>query len=64
MSLFIYIFDVFLQLEVDIYFSIKEQYVTLIRAYPAELAFQVTPITEQYQFDINRKILLTILSMS
>lgn len=53
-----------LQLEVDIYFRIKEQHVTLIRAYPAELAFQVTPITERYQFDINRKILLTILSMS
>lgn len=55
---------VFLQLEVVIYFRIKEQYDTLIRAYPAELAFQVTPITERYQFDINRKILLTILSMS
>lgn len=48
---------VFLQLKVDIYFGIKEQCATLIRTYPAELAFQVTPITERYQVDIKRKIL-------
>lgn len=55
---------VFLQLKVGIYFGIKEQCATLIRTYPAELAFLVTPITEQYQADIKRKILLTILSIA
>lgn len=54
----------FFQLKVGIYFKIKEQCATLIGTYPAELGFQVTPITERYQADIKRKILLTILSIA
>lgn len=55
---------VFLQLKVDIYFGIEEQYATSKRTSPAELAFQVSLIMEWYQVDTNRKILPTILSIA
>lgn len=64
MMFFKYFFDGFFLLEVVIYSRIEEQYDTLRRPRLVKVAFQVTPITERYQFDIKRMILLIILSTS